>query len=109
MYSYADGPGAVDSIESMSEPREKVRVRLLGSVEASEGGAPVPVRGSRRQAVLALLALHRGTVISVDRLVDVVWDGHGPATAANTLQSHVSHLRHLLGDPGAIVLSLIHI
>jgi hypothetical protein len=71
----------------MSQPQ--VRVRLLGSVEAAQDGASVPVRGARRQAVLALLALHRGTVISVDRLVDVVWDGHGPATAGNTLQSHV--------------------
>ena len=80
-----------------------MRVRLLGSVEVVEGAATRPVRGLRRKAVLAMLALHRGEVVSVDRLVDVVWDGAAPPGVANTLQSHVSHLRQVLGNRSAIV------
>jgi DNA-binding SARP family transcriptional activator/tetratricopeptide (TPR) repeat protein len=80
-----------------------MRVRLLGPVEVVEGAVARPVRGLRRKAVLAMLALHRGDVVSVDRLVDVVWDGTAPPGVANTLQSHVSHLRQVLGSRAAIV------
>ncbi|MEU7752850.1 BTAD domain-containing putative transcriptional regulator [Micromonospora sp. NPDC049171] len=80
-----------------------VRVRLLGPVEVVVAGSPQAVNGVRRKAVLATLALHAGRVVSVDRLIDVVWGEHPPATVANTLQRHVSYLRGVLGEPGSIV------
>ncbi|WP_410815522.1 BTAD domain-containing putative transcriptional regulator [Micromonospora sp. 050-3] len=80
-----------------------VRVRLLGPVEVVVAGSPQAVNGVRRKAVLATLALHAGRVVSVDRLIDVVWGDQLPATAANTLQRHVSYLRGVLGEPGSIV------
>ncbi|MFI6239282.1 BTAD domain-containing putative transcriptional regulator [Micromonospora sp. NPDC050795] len=80
-----------------------VRVRLLGPVEVVVAGAAQAVNGVRRKAVLATLALHAGRVVSIDRLVDVVWGDQLPATAANTLQRHVSYLRGVLGEPGSIV------
>ena len=80
-----------------------VRVRLLGPVEVIVAGSPQAVNGLRRKAVLATLALHAGRVVSVDRLIDVVWGDQLPATAANTLQRHVSYLRGVLGEPGSIV------
>src|SRR6266508_2718559 len=48
------------------------------------------------------LASEPGAVVSSDRLVDLVWGDGAPATAATTLQSHVSHLRRVLGDKAAI-------
>ncbi|WP_326549406.1 AfsR/SARP family transcriptional regulator [Micromonospora sp. NBC_01813] len=80
-----------------------VRVRLLGPVEVVVADGPQAVNGLRRKAVLATLALHAGRVVSGDRLIDAVWGDGRPATAANTLQRHVSYLRGLLGDPGSIV------
>lgn len=62
-----------------------------------------PIAGARRKTVLAMLALHAGQVVSVDRLVDVVWGDTAPATAVNTLQSHVSLLRRALARPEVIV------
>ncbi|MFD1535492.1 AfsR/SARP family transcriptional regulator [Nonomuraea guangzhouensis] len=53
--------------------------------------------GPRRKAVLAMLALHRGEIVSNDRLADVIWAGNPPATPLNTVQRHVSHLRQVLG------------
>ena len=44
-----------------------------------------------------------GHVVGVDRLVDAVWGEHPPATAVATLQSHVSHLRGVLGNRSSIV------
>ncbi len=80
-----------------------VLVRLLGPVDVVAGDAVLPVSGLRRKAVAAVLALRAGDVVDAGRLVDAVWDGRPPATATNTLQSHMSYLRRLLGVPGAIV------
>ena len=67
------------------------------------GGVPRPVPGLRRGALLAVLALNPGDVISTDRLIDIIWNGRPPATALNTLQRHISALRGLLGDRDVIV------
>ncbi|WP_433382160.1 BTAD domain-containing putative transcriptional regulator [Actinoplanes sp. CA-142083] len=80
-----------------------MRVRLLGPVDVTAGGAARSVAGVRRQAVLAALALAAGHVVSTDRLADLVWGDAAPPTAANTLQSHVSYLRRVLGERGAIL------
>jgi DNA-binding SARP family transcriptional activator/Flp pilus assembly protein TadD len=80
-----------------------MQVRLLGPVDVVVGGIPRPVSGSRRKAVLAALAVEPGEVVSTDRLIHVVWGDAPPATAGNTLQSHISHLRRVLGDRAAIL------
>jgi DNA-binding SARP family transcriptional activator/tetratricopeptide (TPR) repeat protein len=79
-----------------------VQVRLLGPVDVVIDGAPRSLSGLRGKAVLAVLALHSGSVVSSERLVDLVWGDKPPATAANTLQVHVSQLRHVLGSRTAI-------
>ncbi|MEV0460855.1 AfsR/SARP family transcriptional regulator [Catellatospora methionotrophica] len=80
-----------------------MQVRLLGSVEVVAGGVVRPVPGLRRKAVLAMLGLHPGQIVSSDRLIDAVWEQDAPATALNTLQRHVSYLRELLGAKDTIV------
>jgi len=80
-----------------------VRVRLLGPVDVVAEGGPRPVRGLRRRAVLATLALHHGQAVSTGRLVDAVWGQTAPPAALNTLQSNVSYLRQLLGSKAAIL------
>ena len=80
-----------------------MQVRLLGPVDVlADNGGYRPVRGLRRTAVLATLALRPSEVVSVGQLVDVVWAGAAPPSALKTLQSHVSHLRQDLGDAAAI-------
>ena len=38
-----------------------MEVRLFGELEALDGGVPVPVRGAKQRALLALLALQGGS------------------------------------------------
>lgn len=76
---------------------------MLGPVDVLAEDGPKPVQGLRRKAVLAALALHAGEVVGIDTLVDVVWGEAAPQTAANTLQSHVSYLRTVLGSKAAIL------
>ncbi len=80
-----------------------MRVRLLGPVDIVVDGEVRLVRGLRRKAVLATLALHGGQVVSNDRLADAVWGRTAPLTSLNTLQSHVSYVRTLLGGQAAIL------
>lgn len=74
-----------------------VEVAVLGPLELRVDGAPVDVPGPRRRAVLALLAMARGDAVSMDRIVDGLWDGDPPQAAVNSAQSHVSRLRRHLG------------
>lgn len=87
------GPAAADHVQ----------VRLLGPVDVTVGGIARPVSGLRRKAVLAVLALRAGEIVSTDRLIDSVWGAAAPATGLNTLQSHVSYLRRVLGTKAAIL------
>src|SRR3954465_10978590 len=60
----------------------------------------VEVRGPKRRAVLALLALARGRAVTVDHLLDALWLDDPPDSGRAALQSHISRLRAHLG-PGA--------
>jgi DNA-binding SARP family transcriptional activator len=100
----AVGPVAVGPVAVGPGPGPvRARVRLLGPVDLSVDGGARDVPGLRRKAVLATLALHGGELVSTDRVIAAVWGEHPPATATNTLQRHVSHLRQLLGDRTAIL------
>jgi predicted ATPase/DNA-binding SARP family transcriptional activator len=79
-----------------------MQVGLLGPVEIS-AGTPAALSGLRRKAVLAVLALHPGELVSADRLIDAVWGDQPPATAPNALQAHVSYLRRAFGNGKAII------
>ncbi len=80
-----------------------MQVRLLGPVDVMAPGGPRQVRGQRRKTVLATLALHGGEIVSTGQLVDVVWGDTASSAAVNTLQSHMSHLRSVLGSKSAIL------
>ena len=67
-----------------------------------DGDRPVVVGGPKLRALLAVLVLHRGEVVSTDRLIDALWGERASATAAKTVQVYVSNLRKALGD-GVVV------
>jgi DNA-binding SARP family transcriptional activator len=86
----------------MGDVGEHVQVRLLGPVDITVDGVARPVYGFRRKALLAVLGVHAGEIVSVGRLLDVVWGERAASTTLNTVQSHVSYLRGLFGDRSAI-------
>jgi YVTN family beta-propeller protein len=71
--------------------------RILGPLEVQDNGRLAPLGGTRQRAVLAILLLHRGEVVSVDRLVDELWGERSPGTANKTVQVYISRLRKELG------------
>ena len=79
-----------------------IEFRILGPLEVEDDGRLVPLGGSKQRAVLAILLLHRGEVVSVDRLVDELWGERPPDTATKTVQVYVSRLRKELGQDGVL-------
>ena len=75
-----------------------VEFRILGPFEAVEGDRRLVLGGPKQRAVLAILLLHRGEVVSTDRLIDELWGERPPATGAKAVQVHVSNLRKALGN-----------
>jgi DNA-binding SARP family transcriptional activator len=71
--------------------------RILGPLEAVDDGRAVPLGGAKQRALLALLLLEGGRVVSSDRLLEALWAGEPPATATASLQNFVSQLRKALG------------
>lgn len=74
-----------------------VRIRVLGPIEVVVGRRPEPVPGRRARSLLAALVLGIDHAVPIDHLVAAVWGDDPPPSARNTLQTHVSTLRSLLG------------
>src|SRR6266705_4992730 len=72
--------------------------RVLGPLEVRDGDRAADVGAGRQRMLLAILLLHANEVVSTDRLIEALWDGHPPPTAAKSLQAHVSQLRKLVGQ-----------
>ena len=77
-------------------------LRILGPFEATHDGKPLALGAGRQRALLALLTLERNHPVSGERIVEELWNGNAPATAAKVVQNLVSHLRRTL--PGDDVL-----
>src|SRR5690349_10324097 len=71
--------------------------RILGPLEVSDETGPLLLGGLKQRAVLALLLLEPGRVVSVDRLIDALWGDQPPRTATTSLQNFISQLRKTLG------------
>jgi predicted ATPase/DNA-binding SARP family transcriptional activator len=80
---------------------DTVRVGVLGPLEVTDAaGRPVRVGGQRVRALLILLAMDAGRVVSARSLIERLWPDERPADAANALQSLVSRLRVALRQAG---------
>ncbi|MEO3805139.1 BTAD domain-containing putative transcriptional regulator [Nonomuraea sp. B1E8] len=85
--------------------RHEVAFKILGPLEAVAGGRPVRLRGQRARAVLAMLLVAEGQIVSTDRLA-TAWGDDPPASVRNQVTIAVAVLRRALreadADPGVI-------
>ena len=82
----------------MDDAPEQVLFRVLGPFEVVLDGRPVPLGGARQRLVLAGLVANANTVVSTDRLIDIVWGDEPPTTALSTMQKYVHRLRASMGN-----------
>ncbi|MEV0458742.1 BTAD domain-containing putative transcriptional regulator [Catellatospora methionotrophica] len=84
---------------------QRADVRLLGPVEVAGPGGRAALVGVRQRALVGLLALDAGRVVTKTRLVDALWGETPPRTAIESLYSHVARVRSSLdacGLPGLL-------
>lgn len=77
---------------------------MLGPLEVLLDGEPVVVPAGRSRALLATLLLRANRFVSVDELVERVWEGEPPDLdrAHKTLQTVVLRLRRALGAANCV-------
>jgi peptide/nickel transport system substrate-binding protein len=78
-----------------------MRFCVLGPLEGYVDGRSIAVGGGRQRALLALLLVHAGEIVSRDRLIEELWDGSPPSSGPQSLDVYVSRLRRALRDAGA--------
>jgi DNA-binding SARP family transcriptional activator/tetratricopeptide (TPR) repeat protein len=71
--------------------------RVLGSFEVADGAVHLP---SAQRRLLAALVVDAGQPVTIDALVQALWQDVPPATATASLQSHLSRLRSRLAMLG---------
>jgi DNA-binding SARP family transcriptional activator len=74
--------------------------RLLGVMEVRDATGPIELPAGRGRALLAILVLHAGQPVAAERLIDELWSGTPPATAATVIHGLVSKLRKALPSDG---------
>jgi predicted ATPase/DNA-binding SARP family transcriptional activator len=75
-----------------------VEFRVLGRLEVVGGEGPIVLRGVKRRALVGLLLVERGRVVSTDRVVRHVWDDDPDSVAR--VKSAIHELRRLFGADG---------
>ena len=79
-------------------PRGALSVGLLGPLAVSVNELPVSLTAGRLRALLAVLALSAGRVVSVDHLATAVWaDENPPGNVRRSVQTYMARLRSALG------------
>ena len=73
---------------------------VLGPLEMTVGGTPVPLGSRKQRAVLAMLVINRNRVVGSEALIDAVWGQRARQEARASLHTYVSNLRRLLNDAG---------
>ncbi len=73
-----------------------MEVSVLGPIDVSLAGRQVDLGTPKQRALVAALALSRGRPVSVDGIVDLLWEDAAPPGVTATLQAYVSQLRRVI-------------
>ncbi|HTQ19239.1 BTAD domain-containing putative transcriptional regulator [Mycobacterium sp.] len=80
---------------------------VLGPLLMTAHGVRLSLGAPKQRAVLAMLVINRNRPVSVDALIDGVWDEDPVPAARTSIQSHVSNLRRLLRTAGVDPLQVL--
>ena len=72
-----------------------VQFEILGSLRIVVDGREVPLKSPKQRRLLGALLINAGSVVSTDRLAEILWGSDQPDDPSGTIQTHVSRLRAL--------------
>jgi DNA-binding SARP family transcriptional activator len=73
-----------------------VEIRVLGEVEVWRADVPLCLARRQQRLLLGILAIEANELITIDRLIDLLWGDQPPRQARAVLQSRMSELRTAL-------------
>ncbi|GHF48127.1 DNA-binding SARP family transcriptional activator/Tfp pilus assembly protein PilF [Amycolatopsis bartoniae] len=75
-----------------------ISFRILGPLEVVVAGRTIALGGPKPRLLLAALLLQPNVVVSTDALVEVLWPGSAPRSAAANIRTYVHSLRRRLAE-----------
>ncbi|WP_051178924.1 AfsR/SARP family transcriptional regulator [Nocardia concava] len=81
------------------------QLAVLGPVELTSDGVPIPPMPPKQQAALLMLACARGRTVSIEELADGIWGADRPTSAVGALRNYAWALRKHLAAQGGMLLS----
>jgi DNA-binding SARP family transcriptional activator len=79
---------------------QEMKFTVLGMVRAWRGETELSLGSRQQRAVLAMLLLAQGRQVTIDGLIDGLWEGEPPLAAIGTIRTYVSRLRRALEAGG---------
>lgn len=73
---------------------------VLGPLQMTADGAPLPLGTPKQRAVLAMLVMSRNRPVSSEALVNAAWEQFPPPEPKASLHSYISNLRKLVAGAG---------
>jgi DNA-binding SARP family transcriptional activator len=73
---------------------------VLGPLQLSVDGQPVPLGTPKQRAVLAMLLINRNRPVSRDSLISATWEDSPQPDPVHNLHVYVANLRRILGTAG---------
>ncbi|GAA1991288.1 AfsR/SARP family transcriptional regulator [Catenulispora subtropica] len=83
--------------------RDHLRFGLMGPLEVWAADERIPLTAPPLQRILGALLVDAGYVVSVDRIMDAMWDGDPPDSAVHQVRKAVSRLRRTLPDGMSLI------
>jgi tetratricopeptide (TPR) repeat protein len=69
---------------------------MLGPVRAWRGPVELSLGPNQQRAILALLLIRANHLVSVDELIELLWEEKPPASAVNVIHKYIGAIRRLL-------------
>ena len=77
-------------------PAPPVLFSVLGAIRARRGPVELDLGPNQQRAILAFLLVRANHLVSVDDLVELLWETEPPASALNVIHKYVGGIRRLL-------------
>src|ERR1700735_3664488 len=85
-----------DESGDIQQDRDIIWFSMLGPVRAWRGPVELNLGPNQQRSMLALLLLNANHLVSVDDLIELLWEEQPPASAVNVIHKYIRAIRRLL-------------
>src|ERR1700722_19485861 len=85
-----------DESGDIQQDRDIIWFSMLGPVRAWRGPVELNLGPNQQRSMLALLLLKANHLVSVDDLIELLWEQRPPASAVNVIHKYIGAIRRLL-------------